>query len=442
LRDPYSHRSIWRIAAPMILSNVSPPLLGVVDTAVMGHLESPHYIGAVAVGAVVFSFLYTAFNFLRMGTTGVAAQAHGAGDATGVRLALLQSLLIAIGIAVLLIILQRPLGTLAMGLVAPGADVGQAAWDYFNVRIWSAPATLATFALMGWFIGLGNARAPLLIVLVVNLLNIVLDIVFVPILGMKSEGVALATVIAEYAGVSIALWLARAHLHGGTGIDVRLVFDATRLRRLVAVNTHLFVRTLALMFAFAFLTAMGARQGELVLAANAILINLQYVMAYALDGFANAAEALVGRAIGARDREGLRLAVRRSMQWCAGAALLIAAVYAITGPAIVDLLTTLESVRVTTDEYLPWMVAAPLICAWCYLYDGVYVGATRSREMRDTMLLSLALFLLAWWLLRPLGNHGLWLAFMLFNAARGISQHLWFNRLEASGRLIPASAPA
>jgi MATE family, multidrug efflux pump len=436
----YSHAAIWRIAAPMILSNISPPLLGIVDTAVMGHLDSPHYIGAVAVGAVVFSFLYTAFNFLRMGTTGLAAQSYGADDAVGVRSVLLQALLVAFGVAAFLLLLQRPLGHLAFTLIAPGADVASAAWNYFSVRIWSAPATLATYALMGWFIGLQNARAPLLIVLVVNILNIVLDLLFVPVLGMRAEGVALATVIAEYAGVALALWLARRHLRGGLTLDTAVLFDGARLRQLFTVNVHLFIRTLALMFAFAFLTSMGARQGELILAANAILVNLLYVMAYALDGFANAAEALVGRAIGARDREGLRLAVRHSMQWCAGAAAVVAVVYALAGSSIVDAMTNLDAVRATTREYLPWMIAAPLICAWCYLYDGVYVGATRSREMRDTMLLALGVFLLSAWLLRGWGNHGLWLAFMLFNAARGIGQHLWFNHLQAAGNLLPASA--
>jgi len=228
----YSHAAIWRIAAPMILSNISPPLLGIVDTAVMGHLDSAHYIGAVAVGAVVFSFLYTAFNFLRMGPTGLAAQAHGAADTAGVRLVLLQALTVACGIALLLLLLQRPLGHLAFSLIAPGADVASAAWTYFSVRIWSAPATLATYALMGWFIGLQNARAPLLIVLIVNVLNIVLDLLFVPVLGMKTEGVALATVIAEYAGVLLALWLACRHLRGGIALGTRALFAATRLRQL------------------------------------------------------------------------------------------------------------------------------------------------------------------------------------------------------------------
>jgi multidrug resistance protein, MATE family len=437
VRDPYSHRNIWRIAAPMILSNISPPLLGLVDTAVMGHLESPHYIGAVAVASVVFGFLYLAFNFLRMSTTGLAAQAQGAGEESAIRVTLVQALMVAWTIALLLVVLQRPLGHLAFALIGPDPAVAQAAWEYYSTRIWSAPATLGTFALIGWFIGLQDARAPLAIVLVVNVLNIALDLLFVPVLGMRTEGVALASVIAEYVGLVYGLWLARAHLRGAR-IAVADVFDRTRLRRLFTVNANLFVRTLALMFAFGFLTAMGARQGELILAANAILINLQYLMAYALDGFANAAEALVGRAMGARDREGLHLAVRRSMSWCAGVAVLIATAYAIAGPAIVAMLTDLPEVRDTTNTYLPWLVAAPVICAWCYLYDGVYVGATLSREMRDTMLLSLGIFLCLWWALRGFGNHGLWLAFMLFNAARAALQHLWFNKLDAQGRLLPS----
>ena len=423
-------RDVWRIAAPMILSNISVPLLGMVDTGVTGHLESPVYLGAVAVGSVVFSFLYNGVNFLRMGTTGIAAQFFGAGDYDGLRVSLGQAVIVALSLAGLLLLLQLPIGSLAMALMAADPDISEHALEYFLIRIWSAPGTLANMVLIGWFLGLQNARVPLTIFLTVNLTNIVLDLVFVVGLGMKVDGVALASVIAEYAGLGVGLAYAARELsrHPGNWLTGKL----TRLAEYAAffsVNANLFVRTMALMFAIAFVTAQGARMGEVILAANAIMMNLQNLTAFGLDGIAHAAEALVGKAVGRRDRDALATAVRLCLKWSLLFAAGFSLVYLVAGPHLVRLLTDLPEVREAALRYLPWMIASPLISVWSFLYDGVYVGATRARAMRNIMLVSTFLvFIPAWYLLQDFGNHGLWLAFMLFLASRGVGMHVGYRR--------------
>jgi MATE family multidrug resistance protein len=438
--DPKALRGrVWRIAWPLILSNVSAPLLGMVDTAVLGHLDSAHYLGAVAVGAVAFSFLYTAFNFLRMGTTGLAAQAAGRRDTDELRTVLGQAVVLALGLALVMLVLRGPIGSAVFSLIGAPAEITAEAQVYYDVRIASAPATLANFALMGWFIGVQNSRAPLVIVLVINTVNIVLDIVFVPVLGMTTRGVALASVLAEYAGLAVGLALTLRELarRPGRWLPASL-FDRARVRRLLAVNSDLLLRTLTLMAAFAILTAVGARQGETVLAANAILLNFIYLMSYALDGFANAAEGLVGESIGAGDPDGLAIVVQACTRYSIVVAGLFALTYAVTGPLIIDLLTGLDPVRSAARAYLPWLIAAPLLCVWSYLYDGVFVGATMSSEMRNTMLFAfIAVYVpLLYLLVGPFGNHGLWAAFLMFNVARGAGQHwIWRRMLAAGGTL-------
>ncbi|MGA8203059.1 MAG: MATE family efflux transporter [Woeseiaceae bacterium] len=424
-------RQVWRIAAPMILSNLSVPLLGMVDTGVTGHLDSPAYLGAVAIGASIFGFLYTGMNFLRMGTTGMAAQRFGAGDNDGLRVSLGQGLVVAVAIALVLIALQKPIGLLAMDLIGAKAEIREFALTYFRVRIWSAPGTLANFVLIGWFLGLQNARVPLLLFLTINTVNIALDLLFVVVLGMRVEGVALASVIAEYTGLATGLAFAAHALmtHEGQWPLPRLV----RLRAYAAffsINTNLFVRTVALMFTFAFVTAQGTRLGGLILAANAVLMNLQNLTSFALDGIAHAAEAMVGKAVGERQRSALEQSVRLCLKWSLIFAVLIAAAYAVGGQSLVRLLTDLPDVRESAMRFLPWLVVSPLVSVWPFLYDGVYVGATRAREMRNIMLVSTVIvFLPAWYLLRGYGNHGLWLAFMLFMASRGIGMHIGYRRL-------------
>lgn len=428
-----THRAVWRIAGPMILSNLSIPLLGMVDTAVVGHLPHPQYLGAVAVGTTLFNFLYLGLNFLRMGTTGVTAQIHGSGDTEAMRGALGQGLLLALILACVLLVLQWPLRELGLWLIGPSAGVSGYARVYFDYRIWAAPAVLADYVLLGWFLGMQNARAPLVLLLVVNVANIALDFLFVFGLGMNVDGVGLATVIAEYLGLSVALWLVARELRHYPGRWRRAqVLDGTRLRHLIGINANIFARTICVLFAFGFFTAQGARMGDVVLAANALLLNMQSFMAYGLDGLAHAAEALVGRAVGAHDARGFRDAVRATLLWSLGVGMLFAATYGVFGGAIIHLLTNLPRVRDTAHEYLPWMILSPLISVWAFLYDGVYIGSTRAREMRNTMLVAvLACYLPAWYLTRGLGNHGLWLSLMVFIAARGATMavtYVWIQR--------------
>jgi MATE family multidrug resistance protein len=421
---------MWRIAAPMILSNISVPLLGMVDTGVVGHLDSPAYLGAVAIGGTIFTFLYFGMNFLRMGTTGIAAQRYGAADYDGLRTALGQALVVAIVAALLMLVLQVPLAHVGLKLLGGEADVREFAATYFYVRVWSAPGTLANYALIGWFLGLQNARIPLAIFLTINVTNIVLDLVFVLVLGMDVDGVALASVIAEYAGLAVAATFAVRMLrrHEGRWSMARL----TRLgayRAFFSVNGNLFLRAMALMFTFAFVTAQGARLGPVILAANAVLMNFFNLTALGLDGFAHAAEAMVGKAVGARDRDELAATVRLTLRWSLIFAAGYTLVYLVAGTAIVNMLTDLPDVRATAMDYLPWLIVMPLISAWCFLYDGVFVGMTLARQMRNIMLISaFAVFIPAWFLAQPLANHGLWLALMLFFASRGIGMHLGYRK--------------
>jgi MATE family multidrug resistance protein len=432
------HARVWRLAGPMILSNVSIPLLGMVDTAVVGHLAQPYYIGAVAIGALIFNFVYWGFGFLRMGTTGLTAQAFGAEDSDELRASLGRAMVTAVVLAALLLALQGVVVRIALGVVDASPEVESLAGVYFAVRIWSAPATLANYALLGWFIGMQNTRVPLALLLVTNLVNIALDLLFVVGMGMNVDGVALASVIADYAGVAVGLALAAAELkrHPGVWRAARLR-DPQRLRQMLTVNHNIFVRTLALIFSFAFFTAQGARQGDVILAANAVLLNFQTFMAYALDGFAHAAEALVGRAMGRAQRADFTSAVRATGQWSGLVAVGFCAIYALAGTHVIALLTDIPEVRRAAAVFLPWAVASPLVSVWSFWFDGIFIGATRAAEMRNTMLAStFGVYLPAWYLLQPLGNHGLWLAFLLFMAARGASMWAVFRRIDRSGGFL------
>jgi len=420
---------MWRIAAPMILSNISVPLLGMVDTGVTGHMGSPAYLGAVAIGATIFTFIYIGMNFLRMGTTGIAAQSYGANDNDGLRAALGQALIVGLVIALALIALQVPIGKLALTLLGGDAQTQAYAMQYFSVRIWSAPGTLANYALIGWFIGLQNARVPLLIFLTINITNIALDLLFVIVLGMTVDGVALASVIAEYSGLAVGAFFAISALKRRAGRwPVARLTNLAAYRVFFSVNANLFLRSMALMFTLSFVTAQGARLGGNILAANAILMNFQFLTALGLDGLAHAAEALVGKAVGEKRRDALIHAVNLTLKWSVIFAMGFTALYIVAGPSIIFALTDLQDVRDTALRYLPWMIVSPLISVWCFLYDGVYIGATRAREMRNIMVFSaLFVFLPAWYFGQPLGNDGLWLAFMLFMASRGIGMYVGYR---------------
>jgi MATE family multidrug resistance protein len=424
---------VARLAAPIIVSNVTVPLLGAVDTAVVGHLPDPAFLGGVAVGSMVFDFLYWGFGFLRMGTTGFVAQARGAGDGDEIRAVLGRALLSAGGIGIALIALQGLIGTLALGLIGASAEVEASAAAYVAVRIWSAPATLANYALLGWLFGMQRPRTVLVLQVVTNSLNIVLDLWFVVGLGWGVPGVAGASVIADYAGAVLGLTLILRTLPGRAGWERARLLDRARLGALLRVNRDIFIRTLCLIFAFAWFTVQGARLGDVTLAANAVLLNLQSIMAYGLDGFAFAAEALVGSAAGARDRPAFVAAARAAAEWSLGLALLVATAFALFGSAIVAVFTDLPAVRATAAAYLPWMVVSPLVSVWSYVLDGIYVGATRTAEMRNGMAIALAGYLVAAQLLvAAWGNHGLWLAFLILMVLRAVTLGAWLPRVVRS----------
>ena len=421
---------VFRLAAPIIVSNVSVPLLGAVDTAVVGHLPDPAYLGGVAVGSTIFSFLYWGFGFLRMGTTGFVAQARGSGDDAEVRAVLGRALLTAAALGLLLIALQWPIRAVSLGLVGASPAVDDSAAAYVAVRIWSAPATLANYALLGWLFGMQRPRTALALLVFTNGLNIALDLWFVVGLGWGVQGVAGASVIADYAASGLGLWLILRSLPGRAGWERTRLFERVRLFALLRVNRDIFLRTLCVVFAFAWFTVQGARLGDLTLAANAVLLNLQSIMAYGLDGFAFAAEALVGGAVGSRDRPAFSAAARAAVLWSLGLATVLAVMYAAFGSAIVALFTDLPEVRATAAIYLPWMVASPLVSVWSYVLDGVYVGATRTAEMRNGMAIALGVYLVIAQLLVPAwGNHGLWLAFLVLMLMRAATLGVWLPRV-------------
>ncbi len=425
---------VWRLAGPIIVSNLSVPMLGLVDTAVMGHLPEARYLGGVAVGAMVFTFIFWGFGFLRMGTGGLTAQAFGANDGDEVRACLARAAVIALPAALVLIVLQAPIAWVAFSIVEASPAVETLAEEYFFIRIWGAPATLMNFALLGWFIGVQNTRAALYHQLCLNGVNIVLDLLFVLGFGWGVEGVAAATAIADLVAVMFGLALARPLLaRVGGRFDRRRILDGTRLRRTMALNLDIFIRTICLVFAFAYFTARGAAFGDVVLAANAVLLNFQTFMAHALDGFAHAAEALGGRAIGARDRGEFRLAVRGSFKWALSVAVFFALLYLAAGGAIVDALTSIDGVRETARDYLVWSIFMPLVAVFPFVLDGIFLGATAGRMMRNAMIVSVAVYLVACFGLVPLfGNHGLWAALTIFMGMRGVTLGMRYRRLEAS----------
>ncbi len=432
-RPTLTNRQVWALALPIILSNLTGPLMGAVDTAMMGHLPDPAYIGGVALGALIFNYLYWSFGFLRMATTGFVAQAKGAGDEQELRHVTARGALLALAIGALLIALQAPLADLALALLEGSARVKGLARDYLVLRIWGAPAALFTYVAIGWLIGMAQMRAVLVLAAAQNAINAVLAVWFVAGLGWGIEGVAGATLIAEIAGALVAAVMLVARHRGlaGRWLD-RAVLDRARLAGMVRVNRDIFLRTLCLLTAFAWFVSQGAAQGDVVLAANAVLMTLVTAAAYALDAFAHAAETLAGGAIGASDRRGFRHVVRMTTLSAVAAAGAVSLLYALFGPSLIALLTTLASVRDEAARYLPWAALYPFVAVWCFQLDGVYIGATRTVEMRNGMALAL-LFLLAlgYALMPAFGNHGLWAAFLAFAAFRGAILALWYPRLMA-----------
>lgn len=435
-----THRMVLAIALPVMISNISTPLIGLVDTAIVGHYPSPVYIGAVAVGSLIFTSVFWVFGFLRMGTTGLTAQALGAGDKDELAAGLARALLIAVAAGTGLVLLQWPIRESAFALLGASPEVQRLAGGYFDVRIWAAPATLANYALLGWFIGLGRTDVGLVLQLVLNLTNLVLNLTFVLGLGWGVRGVAFGTALAEFVAACIGVAIAARHLRWiGGRWSPRRVLAPAGIRRALLVNRDIMIRTLALQTVFVWFTSQGARHGDVILTANAILMQFIGASAFFLDGLAFAAEALVGRAVGAAQRTGLNTAARMTTLWAVTVAVLLAAVLTFFGPFFIDGLTVDAMARATARTYLPWAAAAPLLGVWAFQLDGIFIGATRTPDMRKAMLVSVAIYLAAWWVLRPYGNSGLWAAFYVHYAARTGSLLYYYPGLIRS---VPAPASA
>lgn len=414
------HGPVWRLAGPMILSNLTVPLMGMVDSAIMGHLPDPSLIGAVAVGALIFSFLFWGLGFLKMGTTGYAAQAFGAGDRAELAATLARPTLLALLLAAAILALQEPVARLSFWIVEPSQEVQANARLYYDIRIWSAPATLLTYGVVGWLIAVQDTRWVLVLALVTNLLNLGFSLFFVLALDWGIVGVAAGTVAAEYVALLTVLPVIAVKLsrHAARPTWAR-VLDRRAVIAMLRLNLDLLLRTFALLAAFTVFTSAGARQGDAILAANALLMHLQSLMAYGLDGFAHAAETLSGAAWGRRSRKDFVGGIEAATLWAAILSIGFAIAYAIAGPAILTLFTEHLDILEEASRYLPWMVVSPLVSIWSFMLDGVFVGTTRSAAMRNAMLLSLLVYLgLAWALVPGWGNHGLWVAFLGFMLAR------------------------
>ena len=429
---PLTHTRLLKIAAPIVLSNATVPLLGAVDTGVVGQMGQAAPIGAVGVGAVVLVTLYWIFGFLRMGTSGLAAQAHGAGDLPERGAILLRALLIGVVAGAAFILLQYWLFRAAF-LIAPASpEVETLARQYLAIRIWGAPATIAAYAVTGWLIAVERTRGVLVLQLWINGVNIALDLWFVLGLGWGVPGVALATLIAEWTGLALGLWLCRDGVLPVWRAALARLSDAAALRVMLVVNRDIMLRSVLLQASFTTFVFLGARQGDVTLAANQVLLQFLSITAYALDGFAFAAETLVGQAVGARARDAVRQAARMAMQWGLAGALLLGAAFGLAGPWIIDLMTTSPEVRATARDYLPWLVAAPVIGVFSWIYDGIFIGATLTAEMRRSMTAAVLCYGVALLLLPPaFGNHGLWAALMVLNAARGLFMARLAGRAEA-----------
>lgn len=426
--SPTSQR-ILHIAIPSIISNITVPLLGLIDVTIVGHLGSASYIGAIAVGGMLFNMIYWVFGFLRMGTSGLTAQAYGAHDLKEVTRILLRSTGISLMLALALLILQYPIRLIAFELIDTSAEVQQLATLYFHICIWGAPATLGLYSFSGWFIGMQNSRFPMFIAITQNIVNIVASLLFVFVFGMKVEGVALGTLIAQYAGLFMAylLWL-RYYRPLRKYISRKQLFTHDAMKRLFQVNRDIFLRTLCLVAVTVFFTSTGAAFGDVVLAVNTLLMQLFTLFSYIMDGFAYAGEALTGKYIGAGNRQELQRTIRHLFGWGIALSLAFTLLYGIGGKEFLGLLTNEQSVISASGDYFYWVLAIPLAGFAAFLLDGICIGATSTHIMLKAMVVASGSFFLIYYSLHNvLNNHALWLGFIVYLALRGIMQALLLN---------------
>jgi MATE family multidrug resistance protein len=410
---------VFAIAGPAMVANLTTPLIGIVSTIAIGRLNDATLLGGVAMASYIFDCLFWLFGFLRMSTLAFTAQALGSGDPLELPVLLLRGLVAAALVGGCLIALQLPLGAALFGAMGGSEAVTRAAKIYFAIRIWSAPLALANYVVLGWLIGQARATLALGVQFAINLINMAATVVLVLSLHQGVAGAAIAAVLAEASGLGLGILIARRLARGKLKLPRQALFDRAKLMRMLAVNRDILIRTAALITAFLFFTAQGARAGDVTLASNAVLNNFLLVSAFFLDGLANAAEQLCGRAFGARDRAGFSAATRLVVRWGVAFALAVAILYALCGRALIDLMTASEEIRRGARAYLWFVVISPMLAVFAFAYDGVYIGATWARDMRNLMIASLLIFLGAWLLLRPFSNAGLWGALLAHYAARG-----------------------
>ena len=425
------NRSILKLAIPNIISNITIPLLGLVDMILMGHLGSATYIGAIALGGTIFSVLYSFFSFLRAGTTGFTAQALGSNDKTETIFSLYRSLCIGIPIIIFILALQVPIAHISTLLLDGSDEVKALAISYFYIRIWAAPANILLYCLNGWFVGMQNTKIPMFIAILINVMNIIFSIFFVLILKQNVTGVALGTVIAQYCGLSLAIiLLIKNYKSYFIKVDRKTLFDFNKIKRFFKVNTDFMIRSFLLIISIAFFTNQSAKLGDNILAVNMILLQSFYIFSYFTDGFAYAGEALVGKFVGSNDRNNLIKVIRLLLIWGFSISIPFTILYTLFPSTFVKIISDNPNILSEVEPYYIYMIVIPLITFAAFIWDGIYIGATASKAIRNTMIISTILvFLPSWYILTPkFGNHGLWIAFLCFMIARGVAMTLMANK--------------
>ena len=424
------HQRVLMLAIPMVLSNITVPLLGLVDAAVIGHLEHAWYLGGVALGGTMISVTFWLLGFLRMSTTGLAAQSYGASDNQQLGLVFVQGITMSLGFAALFLLLHGVVADTVFSLSSASEQVKFYGEQYFSIRAWSAPAALSNFVILGWLLGTQNAKAPMWMVIITNVTNIVFDLLFVIGLGWQVEGAAYASVLADYMGLLFGLvCVARVWAKRALPAPLSLLKQTTQgLSRFVKLNRDIFLRSLCLQATFTFMTFQGASFGDDVVAANAVLMSFLMIISYGMDGFAYAMEAMVGKAIGAKDRQELNQSLVGTFFWSLIISLGLTLVFMIFGSNMIDMITTIPAVKAQASVYLPWLVAMPLVSMWCFLLDGIFIGATKGKEMRNSMFVATCCFFIIFVSASALENHALWLAMSCFMAMRGIGLAVLFVR--------------
>ena len=430
-RGGLTHRRVLNVAIPIVISNATVPILGAVDTGVVGQMGLAAPIGAVGIGAITLTAIYWVFGFLRMGTAGLTAQALGARDQGEVCALLVRGLIIGFAGGLLLLIFQVPIFWAAFQLAPASAEVERLAHGYLQIRIWSGPAAIAVYGLTGWLVAHERTKAVLVLQLWMNGVNILLDLWFVLGLGWGVEGVAAATVIAEISGLGIGLWLVRDGFQGQYWKNWAVVFDRVILKRLAIVNSDIIIRSVLLEICLVSFLFLGSAFDDTTLAANQVLIQFLFITAHGMDGFAFAAEALIGQALGAKDRGRLRRSVMLTSFWGAMVIVILTTAFVVFFFFLIDVMTKAPEVQVAARVYLVWMILAPFLGGPSWMLDGIFIGATRTKDMRNMMLVSFGVYWLSvWLLLEPFGNHGLWAALIIFFVARGVTLAVRYPALE------------